>query len=114
MSFPHSRNQLKTNVDLQNYNAELVTCIEDLREKREALNRTILQEEEEKAKIQKNISLMTDRLAKLNDNLSMRVQARQEYDKTIEETEQAYMKILESSQTLLHVLKRESASLSNK
>lgn len=114
MSFPRSQNQLKTNVDLQNYNSELVTCIEDLREKREALNRTILQEEEEKAKIQKNISLMTDRLAKLNDNLSKRVQARQEYDKTIEETEQAYMKILESSQTLLHVLKRESASLSNK
>ena len=50
-------------------------------------------------------------------------QARNEYDKTIQETEArsarchvatltfeaAYMKILESSQTLLHVLKRETA-----
>lgn len=34
--------------------------------------------------------------------------ARNEYDKTIQETEAAYMKILESSQTLLHVLKREA------
>lgn len=38
---------------LQNYNNELVKCIEDLREKREEVNRAILKEEEEKAKIQK-------------------------------------------------------------
>lgn len=106
--------QLRTTADLQNYNAELVTCIEDLREKREDLNKTILQEEEEKAKIQKDISVLTDRLANLNENLAKRMQARTEYDRTIEETEQAYMKILESSQTLLHVLKRESSSLSKK
>ena len=30
------------------------------------------------------------------------------------ETEAAYMKILESSQTLLHVLKRESVNLTKK
>jgi hypothetical protein len=38
---------------LQNYNNELVKCIEDLREKREELNRGILRDEEEKGKIQK-------------------------------------------------------------
>lgn len=38
---------------LQNYNNELVKCIEDLREKREEVNRAMLKEEEEKAKIQK-------------------------------------------------------------
>ena len=42
------------------------------------------------------------------------VASRNEYDKTIMETEAAYMKILESSQTLLHVLKRESVSLTKK
>merc|ERR1712167_427279 len=93
---------------LQNYNNELVKCIEDLREKREEVNRAILKEEEEKAKIQKDLSILTDRLLKINESLARRVQARNEYDKTIQETEAAYMKILESSQTLLHVLKRES------
>ena len=39
---------------------------------------------------------------------------RQEFDKTIGETENAFMKILESSQTLLHVLKKEGASLTKK
>ena len=99
---------------LQNYNNELVKCIEDLREKREEVNRMILKEEEEKAKIQKDLSLLTDRLTKINESLARRVQAKNEYDKTIQETEAAYMKILESSQTLLHVLKRESVNLNKK
>ena len=91
-----------------------VKCIEDLREKREEVNRQILKEEEEKAKIQKDLSLLTDRLSKINESLARKVQARNEYDKTIQETEAAYMMILESSQTLLHVLKRESVNLSKK
>ena len=158
---------------LQNFNNELVKCIEDLREKREAVNASILKEEEEKAKIQKDLrrentasrsrpsesrssrkqmtrcfsptfyagrararqieevldaflggggselgillrSILTDRLSKINEALARRVMARNEYDKTIQETEAAYMKILESSQTLLHVLKRETVNLTKK
>ena len=99
---------------LQNYNNELVKCIEDLRQKREEINMVILKEEEEKAKIQRDLSILTDRLAKINEGLARTIQARNEYDRTIQETEAAYMKILESSQTLLHVLKRESVSLTKK
>ncbi|OLP93598.1 Sjoegren syndrome nuclear autoantigen 1-like [Symbiodinium microadriaticum] len=99
---------------LQNYNNE-TRC-----EKREELNRQILKEEEDKAKIQKELSILTDRilaalfmvsLQKINESLVRKTQARNEYDKTIQETEAAYMKILESSQTLLHVLKRETVNL---
>ena len=99
---------------LQNYNNELVKCIEDLREKREEINRQILKEEEEKAKIQRDLSILTDRLSTINEALARKVQARNEYDRTIQETEAAYMKILESSQTLLQVLKRETVSLTKK
>ena len=81
---------------LQNYNNELVKCIEDLREKREELNKQIMKEEEDKGKIQKELSLLTDRLQKINESLVRKTQARNEYDKTIQETEAAYMKILES------------------
>ena len=42
------------------------------------------------------------------------MQARNEFDQTIQETEAAYMKILESSQTLLTVLKREATTLQKK
>jgi Sjoegren syndrome nuclear autoantigen 1 len=99
---------------LQNYNNELVKCIEDLREKREEINRNVLKEEEEKAKIQRDLSILTDRLANINEQLARKVQARNDYDKTIQETEGAYMKILESSQTLLQVLKRETVGLTKK
>lgn len=99
---------------LQNYNNELVKCIEDLREKREEINRYILKEEEEKAKIQRDLAILTDRLSKINESLARKVQARNDYDETIQQTEAAYMKILESSQTLLHVLKRETVGLTKK
>eukprot|EP00326_Haptolina_ericina_P020846 CAMPEP_0181201488 /NCGR_PEP_ID=MMETSP1096-20121128/18335_1 /TAXON_ID=156174 ORGANISM="Chrysochromulina ericina, Strain CCMP281" /NCGR_SAMPLE_ID=MMETSP1096 /ASSEMBLY_ACC=CAM_ASM_000453 /LENGTH=111 /DNA_ID=CAMNT_0023291937 /DNA_START=55 /DNA_END=390 /DNA_ORIENTATION=+ len=96
---------------LQNYNSELVKCIEDLREKREELNKSIASDEEEKAKIQNDLRILTERLSRINDNLARKIASRTEYDKTITETESAYQKILESSQTLLHVLKRESTNL---
>ncbi len=99
---------------LQNYNNELVKCIEDLREKREEINKQILKDEEDKAKIQRDLSTLTDRLSKINETLARKIQARNEYDRTIQETEAAYMKILESSQTLLQVLKRETVTLVKK
>ena len=77
---------------LQTYNNELVRCIEDLREKREEVNRTILRDEEEKAKIQKELTRLTERLSKINEDLARRMQARNEFDQTIQETEAAYMK----------------------
>ncbi|XP_001638072.3 Sjoegren syndrome nuclear autoantigen 1 homolog [Nematostella vectensis] len=94
---------------LQTYNNELVKCIEDLCTKRDELQKQILSEEEEKNKLQNDIRILTERLAKINESLARKIASRNEYDKTIAETEAAYMKILESSQTLLHVLKNETA-----
>jgi sjoegren syndrome nuclear autoantigen 1 len=99
---------------IQNYNNELVKCIEDLRERREELNRQILRDEEIKAKIQQDLALFTKKLAEVNEELAKKIQGKNEYDRTIQETEAAYMKILESSQTLLQVLKRETVTLSKK
>ena len=48
---------------------------------------------QEKAKIQKDLSILTDRLSKINEALARKVQARNEYDKTIQETEAAYAKV---------------------
>ncbi|KAM8933629.1 microtubule nucleation factor SSNA1 [Pelodytes ibericus] len=96
---------------LQTYNNELVKCIEDLCSKREELNRQILQEEEEKNKLQNDIRVLTEKLSRVNENLARKMASRNEFDKTIAETQAAYMKILESSQTLLNVLKREAGNL---
>ncbi|XP_013406689.1 Sjoegren syndrome nuclear autoantigen 1 homolog [Lingula anatina] len=99
---------------LQSYNNELVKCIEDLCAKRDALNKALEEEEEEKNKVQHDIRILTERLAKINESLSKKMASRNEFDKTIAETEAAYMKILESSQTLLNVLKKEAQSYKEK
>lgn len=57
----------------QNYNNELVKCIEDLKEKREEVNRQILQDEEEKQKIQNDLRILTERLSRINDSLARKV-----------------------------------------
>lgn len=46
--------------------------------------------------------------------LSKKYAARSEYDKAIKETENAFSKILESSKTLLNVIKKESHTLKSK
>lgn len=99
---------------LQNHNNELVKCIEDLREKREQILKQIQDEENEKAKIQQELAALTQRLARINESLTKKVDTKNEYDKVIQETEAAYLKILESSQTLLTVLKRESINIQKK
>ncbi|EFC40325.1 hypothetical protein NAEGRDRAFT_71898 [Naegleria gruberi] len=99
---------------LQTTNNQLVKCIEELRLRRDEVTRQIIKEEEEKNRIQNELRVLSEKLNRLNDGLSRKLQAKQEYERTLQETEAAYNKILESSQTLLHVLKRESASLSKK
>ncbi|XP_072286380.1 microtubule nucleation factor SSNA1 [Pyxicephalus adspersus] len=96
---------------LQTYNNELVKCIEDLCGKRDELNRQIQLEEEEKNKLQNDIRILTEKLSRVNESLAKKMASRKEFDKTISETQAAYMKILESSQILLNVLKREAGNL---
>merc|ERR1719277_1097481 len=96
---------------LQNFNNDLFSSIEGLRVKREGLRRQIARDEEDKAKLQKELQVLQERLSHLGHSTDKKAKARQEYDKTIQDTEAAYMKILESAQTLLHVLKRETNSL---
>jgi len=74
-----------------------VTCvgIEELCSKRDELHRQILEEEEEKRKIQNDLRILTERLSKVNESLSKKTASRNEFDKTIAETEAAYMKVCE-------------------
>jgi len=60
---------------LQNYNNELVKCLEDLREKREQINKEISREEDDKNKIQNDLKILTERLSRINDSLARKVAA---------------------------------------
>lgn len=96
---------------LQFCNNELIKCLEDLRNRRNELNYQIQIEEEEKNKLQAQIRELSEKLVKTNESVARKIAARVEFDKTITDTESTFAKIVESSQTLLDLLKRESSQL---
>lgn len=79
--------------------------------RRAELQAQIESQEEEKNNLQREIEKMSYKLTRLNDSLAKRIAVRNEYDRTIADTETAYMKILESSQLLLNMIKREATNL---
>ncbi|NXW47835.1 SSNA1 protein, partial [Nyctiprogne leucopyga] len=95
---------------LRGYNAELEEGLAELRARREELNGRIQAEEAEQRRLQGRLWALTERLARTNESLARNMVARGELDRTIAETEAAYSKILEHSQTLVDVLKGEIGS----
>ena len=82
---------------LQNYNTELIKMLDTIKENREEVQVEIDAEETEKRQIEEQMKLLGLRLQEINESLSKKYNTRNEFDKTISETENAFMKILESS-----------------
>ncbi len=99
---------------LQNYNLELVKMFESIKESRDEINAQIENQERQKEEIERQMRMLADTLQELNGSLQKNYEVRKEFDRTIGETQNAYDKIVESSQTLLHVLKKEGQSLTKK
>lgn len=93
---------------MENYNTQLFECIDNMREKRDIVIKKITTNNKERATLLENIAELQKRLTQVEDELVKYNTSRETYDQTIQETDTAYMRILESSQTLLHVLKTES------
>ncbi|XP_011049806.1 PREDICTED: Sjoegren syndrome nuclear autoantigen 1 homolog isoform X2 [Acromyrmex echinatior] len=85
--------------------------LEEMKVRRFELQAQIESQEEEKNNLQREIEKMSCKLTQLNDSLTKRITIRNEYDRTIADTEAAYVKILESSQLLLNMIKKEAVSL---
>jgi len=104
---------LRQGARMQSYNNEIVKCLDDLCERRSRLVKEIQREEQEKNVLESQFRALQERLSEVNASLAVKQANKAEFDKTIGETEQAYMKILESSQVLLNVVKKESAALNS-
>eukprot|EP00933_Yihiella_yeosuensis_P076295 TRINITY_DN859_c0_g1_i1.p1 TRINITY_DN859_c0_g1~~TRINITY_DN859_c0_g1_i1.p1 ORF type:complete len:142 (+),score=40.82 TRINITY_DN859_c0_g1_i1:57-428(+) len=78
---------------------ELVTSIRELREKKKQLigelNKQMDKEKGDKAGKLQQISVLNDRLQKLEESLRRKISARDGYDKTMQEAEESYKKLLE-------------------
>lgn len=96
---------------LSNFNQQLIKCLEDLREKKSSLNREIKNYQEDKIKTENELNMLNNKLKNLNEILNTKTSIKNNYDKAIKDTENAYAAILSSSQNLLHVVKQESVIL---
>jgi len=96
---------------LQNYNNELVKSLEELCQRRHNLQAAIDAEETEKRQLEAEKQKIEERLQTVNAGLNQKLSTKSEYDRVIGEAEGAYMKILESSQVLLNVVKSKSQDL---
>ena len=94
--------------DMQQTSNELVAIIEELKEKRNELDRSIQKEEEEKARIVAEMKILSERLSRIDDSLNHKQSTMAEFDSTIESTSAQFSKILDSSRLLLQSVKSEA------
>lgn len=109
---PESTSPARRGSLLNHRNEDLVKALDDLRANRDELDRIIHENQEELEELEAEIEALQERHRQLSDYMARRQASRDHYQKTIDETNAAYNKILESSQNLLSVLKQEGANLS--
>jgi chromosome segregation ATPase len=97
--------------DLQGTNNELVAIIEELKERRSDLDRTIQKEEDDRAQVLAQIQELNARLSTLDQSLQHKYAARKDFDETIQSTAVSFANILDSSRVLLSTVKRDSLTL---
>jgi sjoegren syndrome nuclear autoantigen 1 len=100
--------------DLQGTNNELVTIIEELKERRSDLDRAIQKEEDDRAQVLAQIQELSARLSTLDQSLQHKYAARKDFDDTIQSTAVSFANILDSSRVLLSTVKRDSLSLASR
>jgi Sjoegren syndrome nuclear autoantigen 1 len=99
---------------MQNYLTDLIQNLESMRLDRQEIQEEIGEFEKNKNDIESNILALSTRLNELNQSLGKKRGLKLEYVNNITEISTAFSKILESSQTLLHVAKKESSTLEKK
>ncbi|KAI8815577.1 sjogren syndrome nuclear autoantigen 1 [Fimicolochytrium jonesii] len=100
--------------NLQAFNNELVIKLERLREAREQIGSEIVKEESRKDDLDQQIHELGAQLERTMQSLTRKYALSEEYDRLIHETEVAYSKIVESSQSLLQKLERESETIASR
>ncbi|CBH16547.1 hypothetical protein, conserved [Trypanosoma brucei gambiense DAL972] len=90
---------------------ELVAVIEELKERRAALDRNIRREEEERARTLTEVNALNERLVSLNESLAKKTAMRSELDRVIRDTSESFKGILQESKSLLVKARKESSGL---
>lgn len=93
---------------IHNYIDEIVSSLDEIRQKKSLLDSEISEEEQEIANLNHELESLTRQLERSNEQMHKESLRKRELEKTIHETEMTKAKISESFKTLLSVLKKES------
>ena len=85
-----------------NYDEAYLKFKADVESMKKALNDEMARMTDEKAIIQRDMRVLTDRIAKINEGIARRKQTQCEYDKAIEEMENAHITLVERSKKMWH------------
>uniref|UniRef100_H0YX09 Uncharacterized protein n=1 Tax=Taeniopygia guttata TaxID=59729 RepID=H0YX09_TAEGU len=100
-----------TGAALRGHHAALREGLSELRARRDELSGRIRAEEAERGRLQARIATLTRRLSDTSENLAGLRSTRAHIDRTIAEMDIASGEILDNSQTLLDVMKKEMGDL---
>ena len=88
--------------------SHLLGCrLGDMRRQREELGSSIAVDQQEAARIENELNILSEHLKRVNDVLGPKVTLATEMEKTINDVEMEYQKIQRNSQTLLHILEQQ-------
>lgn len=100
--------------DVQATSNELVSAIEEMKERRAELEQEIRRGEEERNRLIAELKVLKARLATIDENLRQKVEAKCLLDKVINETSEAFRGIVEASRKLLNNVREESSGLARR
>lgn len=90
---------------------ELDSRLEDMRQERAKLSRSIAAAEAEKAKIRQAMAAMTQQIKEIDVSIAPAIASYEEFDSTIKSTEQGYAKLKRNTAILLESFNQQSDEL---
>ncbi|XP_077974086.1 uncharacterized protein LOC120347660 [Styela clava] len=100
-----------TEISPEEYPVEVKRCIVELRKQRQRLFVELGKIDHERKKLQNDIRILTDRLAKISFEQAQKMQFKIDLEKTIDETESAYSKLIETSKGLYKTVNETKKSI---
>lgn len=91
----------RTDAYLQKTNLDLLNCVDEMRLKRDDLQKDIKNLKEEQYKLQYDLGMMTTQLTKINESLCRKLVERERFDSLITDYDTAFNQLVTGSETLL-------------
>ncbi|XP_060063846.1 uncharacterized protein LOC132544288 [Ylistrum balloti] len=96
---------------LQRTNIELLNCVDEMRLKRDDLQKDIKNLKDEQCKLQYDLGMMTTQLTKINESLCKKLVERERFDSLITDYETAFNQLVSGSESLLANMRKTLGSI---